>query len=136
MFQHVVDGALDAHTLPGEFLHVAGDFKPHLLAQAAFGQAHTFVVAETARSVALLVTGRQQVTHAAVGPFMPHVIVGTAVGDGELGGSAARLAWTHPLLEQGVEGGVVQCQKFFVTLVAQLAAFRFLKSVIHGKKCV
>ena len=82
--------------------------------------------------MAFLVVGIQQVAHATVGPLVAHVVVGVAVGNGEFGGCAPCLARGHSLLEQSVERGIVQCQEFFVTLLAQLSCFLSLKCVVHG----
>ena len=134
MLQHVVDCGLDAQPLAGERAYVISYLIPHLLAQAPFGQTYFLAGAIIACPVASFVTGTQQVAHAAIGPLVVHMIVGAPVGDGEFGSGATCLALAHPLLHQCLKGRVVQCQEFFIPLLAQHAAVRCLIRVIHGKK--
>ena len=134
MLQDVVYGGLYAHPMAGECADMFSNLIPHLLAQAPLGQAHFFAGAVIACPVASFVTGTQQVAHAAIGALMIHMVVGTSVGDGEFCSGATSLAFAHPLLDECIQGGVVQCQEFFIPLLAQHAAVRCLIRVIHGKK--
>ena len=118
MLQHVVDGTLHAHAAVEQTGDTRGDLIPHLLAQATRRQ--TIDGAIGAGVARFLLAGLEQVAHAAISALVIYVIMGMAVGDGELDGGTAGFGSRNALPDQGVEGGMVEFQELLVSLLAQV----------------